>query len=149
MREDMDLDRLIPHRPPMRLVEEVAFIDETSIEVACTVRGTWPTVDHGHAQTLILVELIAQTAGALQGWRERHEKPIGEGGLLVGIPDARFAVPRIPVGTPLRCAVRVAHGAQSYLAFDGEVRDDHGKSWLTGSIQAFRPDNLDVLGVTP
>jgi predicted hotdog family 3-hydroxylacyl-ACP dehydratase len=140
MTDNIDIERLIPHRPPMRLVEAVAKIDDLSIECAATVRESWPTAHAGQARTLMLVELIAQTAAVLQGWKERHQKEVGEGGLLVGIHGARFAAAAIPVGTQLCCAVRISHGAQSYLAFDGEVRDDQGTLWLTGSIQAFRPE---------
>jgi predicted hotdog family 3-hydroxylacyl-ACP dehydratase len=141
MRDDVNIDRLIPQRPPMRIVEAVAAIDELSIESTCTVRASWPTAEDGKARTLMLVELIAQTAAVLQGWKERHEKEIGEGGLLVGVQGAKLAVPTIPVGTNLVCAVRISHGVQSYLAFDGEVRDETGTVWLTGSIQAFRPES--------
>jgi predicted hotdog family 3-hydroxylacyl-ACP dehydratase len=94
----------------------------------------------------MLIEFIAQTAAALQGWKERHEKEVGEGGLLVGVQGAKLADAAIPVGTQLRCAVRISHGAQGYRAFDGEVRDDQGTVWLTGSIQAFRPENPDKPG---
>ncbi len=141
MRNDVDIDRLIPQRPPMRIVEAVAAIDEVSIESTTTVRASWPTAKDGNARTLMLVELIAQTAAVLQGWKERHEKETGEGGLLVGVQGAKLAAATIPVGTNLVCAVRISHGVQSYLAFDGEVRDDQGTVWLTGSIQAFRPEN--------
>lgn len=141
MRDDVNIDRLIPQRPPMRIVEAVAAIDELSIESTCTVRASWPTAADGEARTLMLIELIAQTAAVLQGWKERHEKEIGEGGLLVGVQGAKLAAPSIPVGTNLVCAVRISHGVQSYLAFDGEVRDDKGAVWLTGSIQAFRPES--------
>lgn len=141
MRVDVDIDRLIPQRPPMRIVEAVAAIDDVSIKGTATVRASWPTARDGKARTLMLVELIAQTAAVLQGWKERHEKEIGEGGLLVGVQGAKLAAATIPVGTNLVCAVRISHGVQSYLAFDGEVRDDQGTVWLTGSIQAFRPEN--------
>jgi predicted hotdog family 3-hydroxylacyl-ACP dehydratase len=149
MTADVDIDRLIPHRPPMRIVEGVVAIDENSIESSCTVRDTWPTAEQGRVRSLMLVELIAQTAAVLQGWKERHEKQVGEGGLLVGIHSAKLAQPSIPVGTRLFCAVRISHGAQSYLAFDGEVRDDKGTIWMTGSIQAFRPEDPNKAGDTP
>jgi predicted hotdog family 3-hydroxylacyl-ACP dehydratase len=151
MRDDvhLDLDRLIPQRPPMRIVEGVVAIDDDTIESTCTVRDSWPTVQNGQARTLMLIELVAQTAAVLQGWKERHEKDVGEGGLLVGIHGAKFAAPAIPVGTRLRCAVRISHGAQSYLAFDGEARDDQGTVWLTASIQAYRPENPEKAGGTP
>jgi predicted hotdog family 3-hydroxylacyl-ACP dehydratase len=133
----------------MRLVEQVVAIDDTSIECGCEVRDSWPTAHAGQVRTLMLIELIAQTAAALQGWEERHEKEVGEGGLLVGVQAAKLAAASIPVGTQLRCAVRVSHGAQGYRAFDGDVRDDQGTVWLTGSIQAFRPENPENPGETP
>jgi len=39
--------------------------------------------------------------------------------------------------------------AQNYLAFSGRVEGADGVLWLTGSIQAYRPDNLENLGVSP
>lgn len=141
MRDDVDIERLIPQRPPMRIVEAVAAIDELSIESTATVRETWPTAEDGKARSSMLIELVAQTAAVLQGWKERHEKEIGEGGLLVGVQGAKLAAATIPVGTNLVCSVRISHGVQSYLAFDGEVRDDKGTVWLTGAIQAYRPES--------
>jgi predicted hotdog family 3-hydroxylacyl-ACP dehydratase len=149
MRDDVDIDHLIPHRPPMRLVEGVNEIDDDSIESVCTVRDSWPGVRDGQVPSVLLIELLAQSAGVLQGWKERHSKECGEGGLLVGIPSARFAEPVVPVGTRLLCTVRPTHGTQSYFAFDGEVRDSEGKVWLTGAIQAFRPDKEHQLGGAP
>ena len=69
----IDIEQLIPHRLPMRLVETVVEIDNESIKTTAVVQDTWPTARDGHAQTLMLIELIAQTAAVLQGWRERHE----------------------------------------------------------------------------
>jgi predicted hotdog family 3-hydroxylacyl-ACP dehydratase len=146
MRDDLDLDRLVPHRPPMRLVEGISAIDEASITCVCSVRDSWPGACNGQVPSSMLIELLAQTAATFQGWQERHESEYGRGGLLVGIPSARFAAPRVPVGTELSCLVRATHGTQSYRAFDGEVRDKQGKVWLTGAIQAFRTDKALIPG---
>ena len=145
----IDIEQLIPHRLPMRLVETVVEIDNESIKTTAVVQDTWPTARNGHAQTLMLIELIAQTAAVLQGWRERHEGKAGMGGLLVGIPEAKAQAARIPIGTQLVCAVRISHGMQNYLAFTGQVADQGGVLWLTGSIQAFRPDTMETLGESP
>jgi predicted hotdog family 3-hydroxylacyl-ACP dehydratase len=146
---NIDIEKLIPHRLPMRLVESVASVDDDSIQTTAVVRDTWPTAGNGRAQTLILIELVAQTAAVLQGWRERNENKAGIGGLLVGIPEAKPQAPTIPVGTSLVCSVHISHGAQNYLAFTGQVEGTDGVLWLTGSIQAYRPDNLDTLGGSP
>jgi predicted hotdog family 3-hydroxylacyl-ACP dehydratase len=135
-----DIEKLIPHRLPMRLVEDIVRVDEISIETVAVVRETWPTANGGHVRTLVLVELIAQSAATLQGWKERHEKQMGIGGLLVGIHNAKASRPVVPVGTELCCSVRISHGATNYLAFEGEVKDASGVLWVSGSIQAFRPD---------
>ena len=147
--EPIDIEQLIPHRMPMRLVETIVSVDDESIRTNAVVRDSWPTARDGSAQTLVLIELIAQTAAVLQGWRERHENKAGIGGLLVGIPEAKPQAPTIPVGTQLVCSVRITHGAQNYLAFSGRVEGADGVLWLTGSIQAYRPDNLENLGVSP
>ena len=151
MTQDMhiDIEQLIPHRLPMRLVENVAHVDNESIKATAVVRDTWPTVRNGHAQTLILIELIAQTAAVLQGWRERHESKAGIGGLLVGIPEAKRQAMTIPVGTQLVCSVHISHGVQNYLAFTGQVEGADGVLWLTGSIQAFRPHTMETPGESP
>ncbi len=145
----IEIERLIPHRPPMRLVEEIVQVDECSIETAAVVRANWPTAEHGQVRTLVLVELIAQSAAVLQGWKERHDKEMGEGGLLVGIPSAIPSRPTLPVGTHLVCRVRISHGATNYLAFEGEVRDQAAVVWLEGSIQAFRPELSPQPGDAP
>ena len=142
----IDIEQLIPHRLPMRLVESITSVDGATIVTSARVRDTWPTVRDGRAQTLILIELIAQTAAVLQGWRERNENKAGIGGLLVGIPEAKPRAPTIPVGTALVCSVHISHGAQNYLAFTGQVAGADGVLWLAGSIQAYRPDNLETLG---
>jgi predicted hotdog family 3-hydroxylacyl-ACP dehydratase len=145
----IDIEQLIPHRLPMRIVEAVVAIDNESIKTTAVVNDRWPTAHDGHARTLILIELIAQTAAVLQGWRERHEGKAGMGGLLVGIPEATPQAATIPVGTHLVCDVRISHGMQNYLAFTGQVADQGGVLWLTGSIQAFRPDTMETLGESP
>jgi predicted hotdog family 3-hydroxylacyl-ACP dehydratase len=142
----VDVEALIPHRLPMRLVETITSVDEVNVVTTAVVRDTWPTVREGRAQTLMLIELIAQTAAVLQGWRERHTGKAGSGGLLVGIHEAKAQTTTLPVGTPLICTVHITHGAQNYLAFTGQVVGTDGAPWLTGSIQAYRPDSLETPG---
>jgi hypothetical protein len=42
--------------------------------------------------------------------------------------------------------VSVSHGVQNYLAFEGRVTDTTGALWLTGAIQAYRPDSVETFG---
>jgi predicted hotdog family 3-hydroxylacyl-ACP dehydratase len=148
MRDATHVEALIPHRLPMRLVEGFEDPVDEHMLACAEVRASWPTVCGGAARTLILIELIAQSAGVLQGFRERAQgKPVS-GGLLVGIPALAVSKARIPVGTQLRCSVSISHGAPNYLVFDGRVTDTTGELWLAGSVQAYRVDDC-VLGDQP
>jgi predicted hotdog family 3-hydroxylacyl-ACP dehydratase len=141
-----EVEALIPHRLPMRLVESFEEPIGESVVAFAEVHAEWPTVRQGSAQTLLLIELLAQSAAVLQGFRERAENKPASGGLLVGIRTMQASEPRIAVGTRLVCNVKISHGVQNYLAFEGQVTDTSGKLWLTGSIQAYRPDSMELLG---
>lgn len=147
--QGLDIERLIPQRPPMRIVECIERVDDSSIQTTSVVRESWPTLKDGQASSIMLIELIAQSAAALQGWKERHQQPAGIGGLLVGIPSAKANVPLVALGTRLHCAVHITHGATNYMAFAGEVRDEQGMLLFTGSIQAYRPEDPAPGGDTP
>lgn len=146
MNDAAEVEALIPHRAPMRLIEAFETPVEHTMNAFAEVRDAWPTVRDGSARTVILIELIAQAAAVLQGFRERAENKPATGGLLVGIPTMCFSRGRIPVGTKLVCNVSITHGVQNYLAFEGRVTDLEGTLWLTGSIQAYRPDFLEMFG---
>jgi predicted hotdog family 3-hydroxylacyl-ACP dehydratase len=144
--DSLDIERLIPQRLPMRVAETIDRVDDVTIQTTSFVNESWPTFENGKVSAVMLIELIAQSAAALQGWKERHEKESGIGGLLVGIPDAKPHVASIALGTRLVCTVSYSHGAPNYRAFAGEVRDEHGALLFTCSIQAYRPDGLTVTG---
>jgi predicted hotdog family 3-hydroxylacyl-ACP dehydratase len=133
-----DIEQLIPHRLPMRLVEEIVAIDESSVVTSQLVRATWPTAQDGYVRTLVLIELVAQAAGVLQGWKERQHHPSIAGGLLVGVPQASIVSPTVPIGTRLLCTVRLARETLGYQACEGEVRDTDSGLWLRATVQGFR-----------
>jgi len=135
-----DIESLIPHRSPMRIVERVHTADDSSIETVSTVRETWPTARDGQARTLVLIELIAQSAAALVGWAERDNPTRNRLGYLVGVPHAVFRRPLVPVGTVLHCHVRVAQAIDNFRGFEASVADEDGNELITATIQAIRPE---------
>ena len=79
-------EELIPHRLPMRLVEQLLEIDGKNGVVAAQVAAECPLVDTtGKLEDIALIELIAQSYAALKGYLDRlEEKPVRQG-FLVGI----------------------------------------------------------------
>jgi predicted hotdog family 3-hydroxylacyl-ACP dehydratase len=87
-----DVESLIPHRNRMRLVDEIIFVDEKNAVTASSVTETWPMVESGSVSCMVLVELVAQTAGVCIGWKEYQVKGDTEGGTgwIVGVKEAVF-----------------------------------------------------------
>jgi predicted hotdog family 3-hydroxylacyl-ACP dehydratase len=135
-----DIETLIPHRPPMRLVETVCTADDSSVETVSMLRETWPTVQDGRARSLVLIELVAQSAAALAGWVERNEAGPKGLGYLVGVPKADLCRSHVAVGTELHCHVRITEAIDTYRGFEGRVVDRNGEELAQVTIQAFRPE---------
>lgn len=96
----VNIDELLPHRGRMRLVDEVIRVDSHTAVTASVVSRKWPLFSQNGVSSIILVELMAQTAGICFGWKA-HQKggDVTEGmGWLVGIKKASFHRATLPVG---------------------------------------------------
>ncbi|MCB9596099.1 MAG: hypothetical protein H6719_25480 [Sandaracinaceae bacterium] len=59
------IDALIPHRPPMLLVDEVIHHDGLRVTCRTTIREDMPFVADGEVPLLVALELFAQSACSL------------------------------------------------------------------------------------
>ena len=135
----MDIEALIPHRDRMRLIGEILSVDENSAQTSSMVTEEWPLYRDGTVDALVTIELVAQTAAVIEGWKRQRTKGGGTQGWLVGIKKADFRLPRIPVSTVLITAVRRDSALEGYAVFEGTVR--RGTEVVAEiSIQAFRPE---------
>lgn len=98
-----ELEDLLPHRRPMLLVSEIVSFDDQSARTRSIVAPHWPMVDSKGANALILVELVAQTAGINNGWElvKRDGSGADSRGWIVGIKSASFQVDLLPIGTTI------------------------------------------------
>lgn len=135
---DLDLDDLIPHRRPMRIVDDLLEVGVDRAISRSTISEAWPLVDDEGASRVSLVELIAQTASASIGWERRKDERIGGRGYLVGIREARLGIGRLPVGASLTASIVTLRKRQNYIIFEGTVAMD-GVVLGGAVVQAFRP----------
>lgn len=106
-------ERLIPHRPPMRLVETLLACEEDSgVTESRPAAGSLFADAAGALDGAALVELIAQSSAAVRGFRDLVNGRAPGVGLLVGIRDLRITG-RAFAGDRLRTTVRMV------AAFDG------------------------------
>ncbi len=138
---EIHVEDLIPHRGAMLLVERVIEISEDceNIFAQCTVTEAWPTGSNGNVRALMLLELIAQSAGVLIGWRERQQGTGRGQGLLVGFRRASTGPALIAIGTELLCHAQLDRAIGQFAAFRGTVTDNQGVKLAEAELQAFRP----------
>ena len=93
------VERLIPHRERMKLVDEIIHVDNEMAVSLSTVTNQWPLQDGLFVSALILIELMAQTSAITIGWKELKKNPNSPDGKgwLVGIKSASFHLDKIPV----------------------------------------------------
>jgi predicted hotdog family 3-hydroxylacyl-ACP dehydratase len=128
-----DLDRLLPHRPPMRFITGIEALADDGVVCSVRLKERGPFTAEGPAPALVAIEMAAQAAAAFAGLRASGgPRP----GYLVGARDVRFHRRRIPAGAPCSAAVRVAGGAGDLSTFDFEVVCG-GESVATGSLSTW------------
>ena len=120
------IEDLIPHRDRMKLIGSLIEIDDDHCVTQSLASSQWPLCDGKQINSIIIVELVAQTASAFAGWQKRDKEKAGGEGVIVGIKKAVLTVPAIPVGSSLitSCSLTVNLDEQ-YAEFEGEVKDDH------------------------
>jgi predicted hotdog family 3-hydroxylacyl-ACP dehydratase len=96
----LEIDSLIPHRRPMRLVDHILEVGEGAATTGATVTTSWPLLRGSAVSPFVLIELAAQTAGICIGHQEKIKtdgNPEGMG-WLVGVKRARFYLEALPIG---------------------------------------------------
>ena len=134
---DLDIDALVPHRRPLRLIDEVLSVDGDTATTAAIVTEGWPTFASGAAHPLVMIELVAQTAAVIGGYKaftSPHPTRVRTG-MLVGIRQAAFDVDVLPRGTRLVIQATTQALLENFKEIDGFVKIEDrivGKMTLQG-----------------
>ena len=67
-RFDINIGDLLPHRDRMLLIDEILEVDDKTAVTRATVTDQWPFFDGKGVDSLVLNEVVAQTAGISNGW---------------------------------------------------------------------------------
>ncbi len=125
------VEHFIPHRGRMKLVDEIVSICENEVLTRTTATPDWPLLPGGFADPVMLVEVVAQSAGIHNEWLEMQKnasrKP--SEGWLVGIRDMSLSIPEIRVG-----AIIVTRTQNTYTVED--FREITGQSTIDGNLIA-------------
>ncbi len=120
---EIDLETLLPHRGRMKLLDRIVEVGDRFAVAEAVVAETWPLVENGAADPLVLIELVAQTSAVCIGWKKLAENggdEIDARGLLVGVKEASFSTGRIPVDTSITIRAHVNFNMDNYTEISGQ-----------------------------
>ena len=114
-RFDIKIEDLLPHRDRMLLIEEVLEVDHNMAVTSATVTDRWPFFDGKGVDSLVLIEVVAQTAGINNGWVriQKHGKDSEKKGWLVGIKQSQFFVDTLALND------RIITRAENQFEYEG------------------------------
>jgi 3-hydroxyacyl-[acyl-carrier-protein] dehydratase len=140
----MDLLSLLPHQPPMRLLDDIVELQPGTLAVARRLMRENDFFFQGHfpgdpvVPAIILVELVAQTGGLAAG-APRAGEPNGPIALrVVALGPFKFPAAARP-GDMLEVRARVVGEIGSLYKVEGEVAAS-GRAVATGSVTLARID---------
>ncbi len=118
---DADIEKLIPHRDHMKLLDAVVSGDGNSAVCESVVNDQWPLLEEHGVSPLVLIELTAQTSAVCISLKEQQEgRALTEGkGWLVGIKSAEFFADRIPLHTRITTAAEIHATLDNYTEIRG------------------------------
>lgn len=118
-----DLAELIPHRPPMVMIDALTGGSERGATAVKTFREGDYGLDGEEVLEPALIECLAQTAAAMHGKLAREAGRAPGRGLLAGVADFEFRA-RALRGRELVLAVEFTHRLGPLWVAHGTVKQD-------------------------
>ncbi|HDZ91558.1 MAG: hypothetical protein JRJ09_02335 [Deltaproteobacteria bacterium] len=121
---NIHIKELLPHRDGMLLVDGLMKVNREEAVSRSTVREDWPLAEGEGVNPLILIELVAQTAGICIGWEELKKKGKNTGGMgwIAGVKVAVFHGKGIPLGSRITTHVRRTFDFEDCHEISGTVK---------------------------
>jgi predicted hotdog family 3-hydroxylacyl-ACP dehydratase len=116
-----DIEALLPHRGNMRLIQDIIEIEKDCGVAGASVLSRWPLTTQTAVDSLISVELVAQTAAIVIGYRRLVNNKPNRIGWIVGISQARFHQDVIPLGAYIRVAASTEMTIENYTKISGHA----------------------------
>jgi predicted hotdog family 3-hydroxylacyl-ACP dehydratase len=115
------LHTILPHRPPMILIDELLEYSEHEVVCGVTVREGAPFVAGGRVPALISIEYFAQAVAAFFGYRARNSPEQFAMGMLLGARELDLRADYFTVGDVLRIAGTLTWSSGELAQFSCEL----------------------------
>lgn len=133
-----DIETLIPHRGPMRLIDRVIEIEPAAIAALATVPSRGPFVSpDADPPGYIVIEMMAQTVSAWDGWQRLQQGHVPEIGFLLGTRRLRCDRVTLAPGASLRVDARLVFSDGEMASFACTVREGEGEPFAEARLNVF------------
>jgi predicted hotdog family 3-hydroxylacyl-ACP dehydratase len=116
------IETLVPHKPPMLLLDRVLSYSTDSVSCEVAIRVDSPFVRDGVVPAVVGLEYMAQCVAAYAGLSAREKNETPRIGFLLGSRDVRIDVDGFPVGDRLVIEARRTWGENDLGSFVCKVR---------------------------
>jgi predicted hotdog family 3-hydroxylacyl-ACP dehydratase len=139
-----DIEALIPHRGPMRLINRLIEADDESVRVEVDIPHQGHFVRNGAMPGFVGIELMAQAVAAWAGARANRAGRAPRVGFLLGSRCYECRVAAFPAGATLEVQACCELMADNGLGmFDCTITRD-GRTLATARISVFEPSSTEA-----
>ena len=140
----VDAARLIPHRPPMLLIDQLIEVRERASVTEMTVRKDMIFVaDNGQLDDASFPEIISQAIAAQEGFRKLGNRCRPQEGLLLGVKNMEI-LGSARVGDTLRISVVKAAKLGDFGIVRGEIHKGD-ELIVRGEIKVWQSDGQEAV----
>ena len=146
------LEELLPHRPPMLLIDAVEEFDPEAKSLTARVTVAPGQIffvagpdGAGGVPNWVAIEYMAQTCAALAGCWDRHVAPDrpARPGLLLGTRKLVLGLDRFEAGRTYHVTAVNAFWDADAASFECAVCDESGAEVASAVLNAYRPPDLE------
>jgi predicted hotdog family 3-hydroxylacyl-ACP dehydratase len=133
---------LVPHRPPMLLLDRVLSYDGERVVCETVLEAGSPFVEQGRVPAVVGIEYMAQAAAAFAGIEQVQRGEAASIGLLIGSRYYSCMLETFPFGTPLVVEVRLALRDEEDFAAYRCALSAHSQPIAECTLKAYRPRDI-------
>ena len=141
-----DITCLLPHRPPMALIDGVEVFDSEAKRVVVSVKidDSNPFFSDGGVPSWVAIEYMAQASAALVGLRDRSRVPdcAPRAGMLLGTRRMDVGLPRFVAGETYHASAECVFEDSDAASFQCEIRDAADRVVASATLNAYRPPDM-------
>ena len=141
-----DVADVVPHRPPMLLIDSVVDFnaEEKRVSVRARTGAESPFYDGIGVPGWAAIEYMAQAAATLAGLSDRASAPCKKPrpGLLLGTRRLSLHVDRFDVGKNYLISAACTLEDSDAAVFQCEMADADGRVAASASLNAYRPPDM-------